>query len=100
MSLRTTSAFGNAFASEAYGEDSYISYLVDRLIQNYIMDYNFANKPLRFETPLFRSLLERCQKIGTDLYLYEPRAKGDLALFEDLHGMARSGVSRPFAYDK
>lgn len=34
----------NAFASEAYGEDSYISYLVDHLIQNYIMDYNYANK--------------------------------------------------------
>ena len=77
----------NAFASEAYGEDSYISYLVDHLIQNYIMDYNYANKPLRFDTPLFRNLLERCEKIGADLYLYEPRVKGDFALFEDLYGM-------------
>ena len=51
------------------------------------MDYNYANKPLRFDTPLFRNLLERCEKIGADLYLFEPRVKGDFALFEDLYGM-------------
>lgn len=77
----------NAFDSEQYGEHSYISYLVDRLITNHIMQCNYAGEPLRFDTPLFRELLERCQSIGTDLYLYEPEQKADLALFEDLYGM-------------
>ena len=62
MSLRDDISVCNAFASEAYGEDSYISYLGDRLIQNYIMDYNFCECLLRFETPLLEGLLERCQK--------------------------------------
>ena len=77
----------NTFDSEQYGEHSYISYLVDRLITNHIMQCNYAGEPLRFDTPLFRELLERCQSIGTDLYLYEPEQKADLALFEDLYGM-------------
>lgn len=77
----------NAFDSEQYGEHSYVSYLVDRLVTSHIMQCNYADEPLRFDTPLFRELLERCQSIGTDLYLYEPEQKAELALFEDLYGM-------------
>lgn len=77
----------NLFDSEQYGPHSYISYLVDRLIENHIMQCNYANEPLRFDTPLFRTLLARCQSIGKDLYTYEPEQKGNLGLFEDLYGM-------------
>lgn len=77
----------NLFDSDLYGEHSYISYLVDRLITNHIMQCNYAGEPLRFDTPLFRELLARCQSIGADLYKYEPEQKGDLGLFEDLYGM-------------
>ena len=77
----------NLFDSDLYGEHSYISYLVDRLISNHIMQCNYAGEPLRFDTPLFRELLARCQSIGADLYKYEPEQKGNLGLFEDLYGM-------------
>ena len=77
----------NLFDSEQYGEHSYISYLVDRLISNYIMQCNYADEPLRFDTPMFRELLARCQSIGADLYKYEPEQKGNYGLFEDLYGM-------------
>lgn len=60
----------NSFASETLREDSYITYLVDRLIKNYIMDLNYADKPLRFDTPLFRNLLCTCNRIfGKCCYL-------------------------------
>ncbi|NLO84186.1 MAG: hypothetical protein GX096_01975 [Clostridiales bacterium] len=77
----------NLFDSELYGEGSYINYLTDSLLTNYIMQCNYADEPLRFNTPLFRNLLERCQKIGTDLYVNEPEQKTDLGLFYDLFGM-------------
>ena len=77
----------NAFDSDQYGPQSYISYLVDRLIENYIMQCNYTDEPLRFDTPTFRALLERCQKVGMDLFNYEPQTKGDYSLFDDLYGM-------------
>ncbi|MEF9880137.1 MAG: hypothetical protein RR975_12035 [Clostridia bacterium] len=77
----------NMFDSEQYGEHSYISYLVDRLVSNHIMQCNYANEPIRFDTPLFRNLLARCQSIGADLYTYEPVQKGEYGLFDDLYGM-------------
>jgi len=77
----------NLFDGEQYGEHSYISYLVDRLVENHIMQCNYAGEPLRFNTPVFRNLLERCQEIGKALYLFEPIQKGSMSLFEDLYGM-------------
>lgn len=77
----------NTFDSDQYGPQSYIGYLVDRLMKNYIMDSNYADEPLRFHTPLLKGLLERCQNIGMDLYRYEPAVKGEFGLFDDLHGM-------------
>ena len=77
----------NGFDSDLYGANSYISYLVDRLVSNHIMQCNYLIEPLRFDTPVFRQLLTRCQSIGADLYTYEPEQKGNFALFEDLHGM-------------
>ncbi len=77
----------NLFDCELYGEHSYIEYLVDPLVTNYIMQCNYADEPLRFDTPLFRDMLERCQRIGTDLYANEPEQKAELGLFYDRYGM-------------
>ena len=77
----------NAFDSEQYGAHSYILHLVDLLLNNHIMQCNYAGEPLRFDTPSFRTLLMRCQEIGTALYTYEPQHKGDLALFDERNGM-------------
>lgn len=35
----------NLFDGEQYGEHSYISYLVDRLVENHIMQCNYAGEP-------------------------------------------------------
>lgn len=77
----------NTFDSDLYGEHSYINYLVDQLLTNYIMQCNYAEETIRFDTPLFRDMLERCQKVGADLYIHEPELKTDLSLFDDLYGM-------------
>ena len=77
----------NVFDSELYGEHSYISYLTDLLLTNYIMQCNYADEPLRFDTPLFREMLERCQIIGTDLYANETEQKTDMGFFYGLFGM-------------
>lgn len=77
----------NSFDSELYGPHSYTLYLVDMLLNNHIMQCNYEGKPLRFDTPIFRSLLLRCQRIGEALYELEPREKGYFALFDVKHGM-------------
>lgn len=77
----------NTFDSDYYNETSYVSYLVDRLINHYVMQCDYANEPVRFNNEVFCNLLERCQQIGKDLYRYEPVEKSDLALFEDVYGM-------------
>ncbi|NLO85973.1 MAG: extracellular solute-binding protein [Clostridiales bacterium] len=77
----------STFDEELYGEHSYINYLVDKLVTNHIMQCNYANEPIRFDTPIFRAMMERCQKIGTDLYAIEPEQKSGLGLFYEWHGM-------------
>lgn len=77
----------NTFDSEQYGAHSYIQHLVGLLLDNHIMQCNYAGEPLRFDTPTFRTLLMRCQEIGAALYAYEPEEKGYLALFDVRNGM-------------
>lgn len=77
----------NTFDAEQYGKYSYVSYLTDLLVKNHIMQCNFLGEPLRFDTPIFRELLTRCETLGQALYAYEPAAKGDMALFVEAHGM-------------
>lgn len=77
----------NTFDEDHYGPHSYVSFLVDRLVANHIMQCNYAGEPIRFDTPLFRNILERCQQIGKALYEYEPQAKTEFGLFYDWQGM-------------
>ncbi len=71
------------FDEEQYGPHSYILYLVQRLMDQHILQSNYSNQPLRFDTDEFRTLLERCQRIGKDLYTYEPKQNGTYSLFTD-----------------
>lgn len=75
------------FDEELYDESSYTNYLVEMLLENYIMQYNYAGESLCFDTPVFRALLARCKQIGDALYCLEPRQKSGLALFQDSAGM-------------
>ena len=71
------------FDERQYGSDSYILYLVQLLMDQHILQSNYSNQPLRFDTDEFRTLLERCQSIGKDLYTYEPKRNGTYSLFTD-----------------
>ena len=77
----------NMFDETRYHEGSYVLYLTDLLMDHYMMQMSFAGEPLRFQTPLFRDLLERCRKIGMDLYRYEPIHKGEMQLLMEYQGM-------------
>lgn len=77
----------NSFDEALYNESSYTVFLTDKLIENHIMQCAYAGEPLRFDTPLFCELLNRCQSIGKALYEYEPREKGEMQLFYDFYGM-------------
>ena len=71
------------FDEEQYGSHSYILHLVQLLMDQHILQSNYSNQPLRFDTDEFRTLLERCQRIGKDLYTYEPKQNGTYSLFTD-----------------
>ena len=78
----------NTFDIAQYGPHSYVSYLTDLLVKNHLLQCSFSGEPIRFDTPTFLTLLERCEKIGQALYAYEPATfKGDMALFFEAHGM-------------
>lgn len=78
----------NTFDMEQYGPHSYVRYLTELLIKNHLMQRGFSGEPIRFDTPCFLPLLERCEKIGRALYALEPdTVKGDMALFFEAHGM-------------
>lgn len=75
------------FDADLYHENSYVLYLTSRLIENHVMQCSYADEPIRFNTPEFRQLLERCEKIGRELYQYEPIEKGSMELFDTVSGM-------------
>jgi len=55
-----------------YYPDSYTGFLVDELLQNYIMQMEFTGEAVSFDEAELIPLLERCYQIGQDLYLYDP----------------------------
>ena len=71
------------FNKRQYRSHSYILYLIQLLMDQHILQSNYSNQPLRFDTDEFRTLLERCQRIGKDLYTYEPKQNGTYSLFTD-----------------
>lgn len=65
---------GAAYWGDAswYHSDSYTGFLVDELLQNYIMQMEYAGESVTFDEETLIPLLERCYQIGQELYLYDP----------------------------
>lgn len=74
--------YGN-FDEELYNKHSYTRWLTELLVENTIMQQSYTGEALSFDTPVFRSCLERCQMIGNKLYAIEGKpAGGRLPLVE------------------
>jgi hypothetical protein len=78
-----------SWVAELYNEYSYTAWLTNLLVDSYIMQVQFAGKPLRFNDQELQALLERCKVVGACIYDVEPAmdlsgAKpGEYTLFED-----------------
>ena len=70
------SVLGTYLGDESdYNEQSYTGFLVDWLLDNYIMQREYAGQELDFEDEELISLLNRCAQIGAELYDYDPATK-------------------------
>ncbi len=70
------SVLGTYLGDESdYNEQSYTGFLVDWLLDNYIMQREYVGKELDFEDEELISLLNRCAQIGAELYDYDPATK-------------------------
>lgn len=54
-----------------YTSQSYTDFLVEQLLDNHIMQKEFAGEPLRFDESELIELLKRCYRIGKELYIYD-----------------------------
>ncbi|MDO4836941.1 MAG: hypothetical protein Q4B32_00975 [Clostridia bacterium] len=79
----------NIVAVSGWGEDSssaaYIAKLTEVLINEVIMQYQYAGEKLSFNTPEIIALLNRCTTIGERLYQLESKHY-NAALFEEIAG--------------
>lgn len=55
-----------------YDSNSYKTFLVDLLLENYMMQMEYAGEKLSFNENELLPLLDRCYRIGDELYLYDP----------------------------
>lgn len=58
-------------AEEFYHEWSYTAFLVEELLDEYIMQKAHAGEALRFNNPELIAMLNRCASIGKELYTYD-----------------------------
>lgn len=76
-------SINNMFDETLYNKGSYVRYLLEILMDCYVMQCEYAGEPIKFDTPEFRELLERTKTIGKALYDAEPRKKGTMRLFSN-----------------
>ncbi|NLO85691.1 MAG: extracellular solute-binding protein [Clostridiales bacterium] len=74
----------NGWVKELYNKHSYTSWLISILVENYIMQHQYADEPLRFDNEELISLLDRAKEVGAEIYRTEPVAKGSMKLFESV----------------
>lgn len=79
-----------SFDESEYGPTTYTTYLIDRLMENYLMDQNHSQTLLRFDTPEFKSLLHRCMEMGKRLYQIERTPNQGKPLFEEPFALSLS----------
>lgn len=78
----------SSFDETVYNENSYTDWLVELLLDHYIMQSNYAGVPLRFSDPTFMTLLDRCLTTGKALYELEPEPNVGMPLFETTQGIS------------
>ncbi len=92
---RKICVYGN-FDESLYHESSYTRWLTGLLLENTIMQQSYAGQVMTFDTPTFRTLLERCQTIGHELYEVEeaPTEEGGRMPLLENNSMDISNLSR------
>lgn len=55
-----------------YNANSYTAFLVEQLLENYMMQKEYAGEAIAFDEAELIPLLDRCYQIGHELYLYDP----------------------------
>lgn len=77
-------SINNRWVESLYTEYSYTRWLTEMLIENYIMQLQYAGEPLRFENDTLVSLLERVKEVGEAIYYSEPVTKGSMQLIDNV----------------
>ena len=77
-------SINNRWDETLYNEYSYTGWLTNMLMENYIMQLQFAGQPLRFNNDELISLLNRVQEVGAAIYRSEPITKGRMQLFSEV----------------
>ena len=67
-----------------YNEQSYTNFLVEQLLDNYIMQKEYAGEELNFEDSELVALLNRCAQIGAELYDYDPAVNCSKAILSQV----------------
>ncbi len=71
------------FDETVYNSATYTQWLTGMLLDNYIMQLQYAGQPLRFDNPELIALLDRTKAVGKALYNCEPANKqGTKGLFD------------------
>ncbi len=78
-----------------YNEQSYTTFLVEQLLDNYIMQKEYAGEELNFEDSELVELLNRCARIGDELYDYDPAVQCSKAI---LRQVAYAGVGSEYQF--
>ncbi len=78
-----------------YNAQSYTTFLVEQLLDNYIMQKEYAGEKLNFEDSELVNLLNRCIKIGAELYDYDPAVQCSKAI---LRKVVYAGVGSEYQF--
>ena len=77
-------SINNRWVESLYNENSYTSWLTQILMENYIMQVQYAGQLLRFDNDELITLLNRVKEIGAAIYRSEPATKGKMQLFDEV----------------
>lgn len=65
-----------------YKKNSYTAFLVDQLLNGYMMQLEYAHESTQFDQAALVPLLERCQTLGQKLYKMDKGVRGSQSLIE------------------
>lgn len=76
----------NTWDASVYNNTSYATWLVQELIQSHLLQSEFAEIPLRFDSETFMALLNRAKRVGTMLFEIEPLPNAQYQLIDFTQG--------------